>query len=617
MASRQPSRRSGYRTVRGATTLARRYRPGLESFEPRLLLSGDTYIVNALTDTGTGTGFTGDLRYAITQADEDPGSTIDISATGTDTLGSSLPDLAADVTITDSDPGSFVISGGGSESDYNALFIENGVTATISGLVFTNFTSTSTFGGVIQVGGSLTLNNSTLESSSSPNGGAVYVGSQGSLTANQSTFQNDSSTGAGGAITNQNVLTLIGGSVLNNTASGVGGGVYNDGLMNANGVELAGNVSSSNSGGAIYSDEGMNASGLNLTNSTVASNSAQDDGGGLYAAISATLINDTIANNSSVTGPNGGGVFVSSSADLILHNTLIDQNFLGGISEIDVAGTGSIDFSSSYNLIGYSAVAGISDGSQGNQMGTLVSPLDAGLGSLMNNGGGNDTIALNTGSPAIGAGLVANAVDPTTFDALLYDQRGIGFPRVVNDSIDIGAFQTQLPTTSLAVSTGSSVYGGTTTLLVHLTSDGTDVAGELVDFHLGATDLGTATTNSSGIAEIDNVSLGSIHAGTYVGDVTASFAGDSSFASSNGSGDLAVTPAPLTITADNQTKVYGAALPTLTASYTGFVNGDTSANLDTSSRSIPPPPPPATSPYPRSRPAPSTPITRSATSTAT
>ncbi len=46
-------------------------------------------------------------------------------------------------------------------------------------------------------------------------------------------------------------------------------------------------------------------------------------------------------------------------------------------------------------------------------------------------------------------------------------------------------------------------------------------------------------------------------------------------------GSLNVTSAPLTITADNQTKVYGSALPTLTASYTGFVNGDTSASLTT------------------------------------
>ncbi len=42
-----------------------------------------------------------------------------------------------------------------------------------------------------------------------------------------------------------------------------------------------------------------------------------------------------------------------------------------------------------------------------------------------------------------------------------------------------------------------------------------------------------------------------------------------------------VDPAPLTITANNQTMIYGTALPTLTASYAGFVNGDTPASLTT------------------------------------
>ena len=37
----------------------------------------------------------------------------------------------------------------------------------------------------------------------------------------------------------------------------------------------------------------------------------------------------------------------------------------------------------------------------------------------------------------------------------------------------------------------------------------------------------------------------------------------------------------LTITADDKSKVYGAQLPDLTTSYSGFVNGDTSANLST------------------------------------
>lgn len=42
-----------------------------------------------------------------------------------------------------------------------------------------------------------------------------------------------------------------------------------------------------------------------------------------------------------------------------------------------------------------------------------------------------------------------------------------------------------------------------------------------------------------------------------------------------------VLPAPLTITADDKSKVYGAVLPALTANYSGFVNGDTAASLIT------------------------------------
>jgi gliding motility-associated-like protein len=44
---------------------------------------------------------------------------------------------------------------------------------------------------------------------------------------------------------------------------------------------------------------------------------------------------------------------------------------------------------------------------------------------------------------------------------------------------------------------------------------------------------------------------------------------------------LTVTRAPLTITANNQSKNYGTANPALTVSFSGFVNGDTQANLTT------------------------------------
>jgi hypothetical protein len=45
------------------------------------------------------------------------------------------------------------------------------------------------------------------------------------------------------------------------------------------------------------------------------------------------------------------------------------------------------------------------------------------------------------------------------------------------------------------------------------------------------------------------------------------------------SGTLTVTPAPLTVTAEDATKVYGAANPAFTATYSGFVNGDTASSL--------------------------------------
>ncbi|MBO4801132.1 MAG: BspA family leucine-rich repeat surface protein [Bacteroidaceae bacterium] len=46
-------------------------------------------------------------------------------------------------------------------------------------------------------------------------------------------------------------------------------------------------------------------------------------------------------------------------------------------------------------------------------------------------------------------------------------------------------------------------------------------------------------------------------------------------------GMLTITKAPLTITADNKTKLQGEALPTLTVSYSGFKNGETEAVLTT------------------------------------
>src|SRR2546428_2278888 len=63
--------------------------------------------------------------------------------------------------------------------------------------------------------------------------------------------------------------------------------------------------------------------------------------------------------------------------------------------------------------------------------------------------------------------------------------------------------------------------------------------------------------------------------------ITASGATSPNYTLSYLNGSLTVTPAVLTVTADDQTKAYGASNPALTARYSGFVNGDTAASLTT------------------------------------
>src|SRR5439155_3558884 len=65
---------------------------------------------------------------------------------------------------------------------------------------------------------------------------------------------------------------------------------------------------------------------------------------------------------------------------------------------------------------------------------------------------------------------------------------------------------------------------------------------------------------------------------TGIGTVTvrASQSGDASFkAAPVVDRTFIINPAVITVTASNQSKLYGAALPALTVSYTGFVNGET------------------------------------------
>lgn len=86
-------------------------------------------------------------------------------------------------------------------------------------------------------------------------------------------------------------------------------------------------------------------------------------------------------------------------------------------------------------------------------------------------------------------------------------------------------------------------------------------------------------TYGTGAAAIANT-------GIYSASVIPSAAAGGTFTAGNYSityqpGNITVTPAPLTATADSESKIYGDINPTLTITYTGFVNNDGVAQLTT------------------------------------
>jgi RHS repeat-associated protein len=104
------------------------------------------------------------------------------------------------------------------------------------------------------------------------------------------------------------------------------------------------------------------------------------------------------------------------------------------------------------------------------------------------------------------------------------------------------------------------VYGATNPALAWTFSG--FVNGETTNVLSGVPLLTTGATNTSGV-------------GTYPIVITVGTLSATNYAFGFVNGTLTVTPAALTVTANSTNQVYGAASPVFTATYTGFVNGDT------------------------------------------
>jgi hypothetical protein len=201
-----------------------------------------------------------------------------------------------------------------------------------------------------------------------------------------------------------------------NATSFNGGAFTNTGTLAISNSTIAGN--SATVGGGIENRVGGT---LTVTNSTLYGNSASN-GGGIFNSGTLTVTNSTLSGN---TASNKGGGIYNFNATLNIANTIIANSTNGG----DYAGNGTVHVTSpstaANNLV-----------SQGSfSWATTKTSAEINLGTLANNGGPTQTIALLNGSVAIGA---ANASISNAAPINGCDQRG--FSRSSNTP-SIGAYE--------------------------------------------------------------------------------------------------------------------------------------------------------------------------------
>ncbi len=313
-----------------------------------------------------------------------------------------------------------------------------------------------------------------------------------------------------------------------------------------------------------------NTGNLTLTDCTLSGNSAATYGGGVFENYKAqlSLTGCTVSGNSATYG---GGLYANSYPES--YNTVLTDTIVAGNTNPSGASDVGGNVSGSYNLIGTGGSGGLANGVDGNIVG-VANPL---LSALGNNGGPTQTMALLAGSPALGAGVIADY--PGTSTPITTDQRG---EPLDTPNPDIGAFQTQNSTlTSLSFSgiSGQSITYGTSSVTVSGTlSNGSQApVGETVAVTLDGNEQ--PATIGSGGAFSTTFNDDDLIVSSSPDTITYAYTSDGTFASASTTSTLTVNPATLTITAKPETKVYGHDDPALAYTASGFQFHDTAASV--------------------------------------
>jgi hypothetical protein len=338
--------------------------------------------------------------------------TIKFRVTGTITLGSALPEVTdSQLTVTGPAAPGITIDGG------NLFQVMPGPVVLVM---------------QVAAGATLNLNHLTIDGGgnlSQPQGAQVMqVATGATLNLNHLTIADGIDLDAFGAgIQNSGTVTIVNSLFFGNNGES-GGGIFNEqtGTLTVTNSTFSHNVGIG--GGGIN-----NLGKLTVTNSTFSSNGADVEGGAILNSGTLTVTNSTFAGNSTspapIPGP-GGGIYNAGFASL--KNTILANNSGNCSGTIIDAG---------YDISDDASCGFGKTGSAHN--GDGVDPLLFPAG-LADNGGPTETIALQSGSPAIDAIPVTDCSDQASPpNPITSDQRGLLRPDDGEQFCDIGAYEFQ------------------------------------------------------------------------------------------------------------------------------------------------------------------------------
>jgi hypothetical protein len=147
------------------------------------------------------------------------------------------------------------------------------------------------------------------------------------------------------------------------------------------------------------------------------------------------MVNSTFTGNAAAN--HGGGIYLYGGT-LTVGNSIVSGNNATNGNEVaaNVPASSAEFVSQGHNLFGENGAAGLVNASPGASDKILAGAIGTAIGPLANNGGPTQTHLPVLGSPVIDAG--DNALIPA---GTTTDQRGAGFPRIVNGTMDIGAVE--------------------------------------------------------------------------------------------------------------------------------------------------------------------------------